>query len=52
MLPLWTSLLVRTAAWVVLLQNEGLINKALLWIGLIDSPLALIDSSSSLSSPT
>ncbi len=42
LLPLWTSLLVRTAAWVVLLQNEGLINKALLWIGLIDSPLALI----------
>ena len=30
LLPLWTSLLVRTAAWLVLLQNEGLINKALI----------------------
>ncbi len=26
LLPLWTSLLVRTAAWFILLQNEGLIN--------------------------
>ena len=42
LLPLWTSLLVRTAAWLVLLQNEGLINKALLSLGLIGTPLALI----------
>ena len=41
-LPLWTSLLVRTAAWFILLQNEGLINHALQAIGLIDSPLPLI----------
>jgi putative spermidine/putrescine transport system permease protein len=41
-LPLWTSLLVRTAAWFILLQNEGLINRALQAIGLIDSPLPLI----------
>jgi putative spermidine/putrescine transport system permease protein len=41
-LPLWTSLLVRTAAWFILLQNEGLINGALQAIGLIDSPLPLI----------
>jgi putative spermidine/putrescine transport system permease protein len=42
LLPLWTSLLVRTAAWLVLLQNEGLINKALIGLGLIDAPLPLI----------
>ena len=42
LLPLWTSLLVRTAAWLVLLQNEGLINKALLALGLTATPLALI----------
>ncbi|QRM35748.1 ABC transporter permease [Microvirga sp. VF16] len=41
-LPLWTSLLVRTAAWFILLQNEGLINRALQAIGLIGSPLPLI----------
>ena len=42
LLPLWTSLLVRTAAWFILLQNEGLINKTLMAIGLIDGPLPLI----------
>ena len=42
LLPLWTSLLVRTAAWLVLLQNEGLINKTLISLGIVDAPLALI----------
>jgi putative spermidine/putrescine transport system permease protein len=42
LLPLWTSLLVRTAAWLVLLQNEGLVNKALMGLGLISAPLPLI----------
>jgi len=42
LLPLWTSLLVRTAAWFILLQNEGLINDALKTIGLISEPLPLI----------
>ncbi len=42
LLPLWTSLLVRTAAWFILLQNRGLINDALIGLGLIDQPLALI----------
>ncbi|WP_207461733.1 ABC transporter permease [Azospirillum sp. SYSU D00513] len=42
LLPLWTSLLVRTAAWFILLQNEGLINGALQAIGLIEEPLPLI----------
>ncbi len=42
MLPFWVSLLVRTTAWIVLLQNEGLINKTLISMGLIHNPIALI----------
>jgi putative spermidine/putrescine transport system permease protein len=42
LVPFWTSLLVRTTAWVILLQNNGLVNKALMALGLTDAPLALI----------
>jgi len=42
LLPLWTSLLVRTAAWFILLQEQGLINDLLRWLHLIDAPLSLI----------
>jgi putative spermidine/putrescine transport system permease protein len=44
LLPFWTSLLVRTSAWVVLLQSRGVVNSALAWLGLIDpsQPLELI----------
>jgi putative spermidine/putrescine transport system permease protein len=35
LLPFWTSLLVRTSAWIVLLQQQGVINNALVGIGLI-----------------
>ncbi|MFO1056616.1 MAG: ABC transporter permease [Dongiaceae bacterium] len=41
LLPLWTSLLVRTYAWLVLLQRNGVINTALIDLGLIDEPLKL-----------
>ena len=46
LLPFWTSLLVRTSAWMVLLGNEGVINDFLVWIGLVDdkSRLALINN--------
>jgi putative spermidine/putrescine transport system permease protein len=44
LLPFWTSLLVRTTAWVVVLQTEGPINDLLLWLGLTDEPLQLIFS--------
>jgi putative spermidine/putrescine transport system permease protein len=40
-LPFWTSVLVRTYAWLVLLQRTGLVNKALLASGLIDHPARL-----------
>jgi putative spermidine/putrescine transport system permease protein len=42
LLPFWTSLLVRTAGWVVLLQREGLINKTLIDLGFLAEPLDLI----------
>jgi len=42
LLPFWTSLLVRTVAWVVLLQREGVVNDALLSTGLIGEPLKMI----------
>ena len=42
--PFWTSLLVRTTSWLVLLQNQGVINDILVWIGVVDdgSRLALV----------
>lgn len=43
-IPFWTSLLVRTYAWMVLLQRRGLINTWLLDLGLIDRPLRLANS--------
>jgi putative spermidine/putrescine transport system permease protein len=44
LLPFWTSLLVRTTAWVVVLQGGGVINSLLGWLGLVDPahPLELI----------
>ena len=36
LLPFWTSLLVRTSAWIVLLQGQGVINEMLVGIGLLD----------------
>ena len=35
LLPFWTSLLVRTSAWKILLQQQGVINDILVWIGII-----------------
>ena len=42
LVPFWTSILVRVAAWIVLLQSEGLVNKALVGLHLIQQPLALL----------
>lgn len=42
MLPFWTSILVRTYAWMILLGRNGVINQALLAVGLTDKPVALI----------
>jgi putative spermidine/putrescine transport system permease protein len=42
LLPFWTSLLVRTYAWLVLLQRRGLVNNVLQQLGVADEPLALV----------
>ena len=42
LLPFWTSLLVRTSAWKVLLQQQGVINDLLVWVGLIDNAGRLV----------
>ena len=44
LLPFWTSLLVRTYAWLVLLQRQGLVNALGLRLGLWDEPLALVNN--------
>jgi putative spermidine/putrescine transport system permease protein/spermidine/putrescine transport system permease protein len=41
-LPFWTSLLVRTYAWLAILQRKGLINNTLISLGLTDEPLRLV----------
>jgi putative spermidine/putrescine transport system permease protein len=42
LLPFWTSLLVRTASWKVLLQQQGVINDLLVWSGIIDNANRLV----------
>ncbi len=45
LLPFWTSILVRVAAWIVLLQSEGLVNQALMHLGITAHPLQLVFNS-------
>ena len=42
LLPFWTSILVRTAAWTVILQKNGLLNDLLLWLGVTSERLELM----------
>lgn len=42
LVPLWTSVLVRSYAWIVLLQRTGIVNSTLIGLGVIDEPLRLI----------
>ena len=44
LLPFWTSILVRTAAWTVILQKYGLLNDLLLWLGITSERLELMYS--------
>lgn len=43
-IPFWTSFLVRTYAWILLLRSEGLINSVLVGTGVINEPLGLLYS--------
>ncbi len=44
MLPSWTSFLIRVYAWMGILGNQGLLNSLLLWLGLIDEPLRMLNT--------
>lgn len=43
-LPFWTSFLIRVYAWIGILKPEGLLNQFLLWLGLIDDPLVILNT--------
>jgi ABC-type spermidine/putrescine transport system permease subunit I len=41
-IPFWISILVRTYAWIVVLGNAGIVNRALLALGLVESPVSFL----------
>jgi putrescine transport system permease protein len=43
-LPFWTSFLIRVYAWIGILKNNGLINNLLMWLGVIDSPIVMLQT--------
>jgi putrescine transport system permease protein len=44
LLPSWTSFLIRVYAWMGLLGNNGVFNNFMIWIGLIDSPIQMLNT--------
>ncbi|TPN81140.1 ABC transporter permease [Mesorhizobium sp. CU3] len=44
MIPFWTSVIIRTYAWISLLQQRGLVNNFLVHMGIIDAPLRLLNN--------
>ncbi len=43
-LPFWTSFLIRVYSWIGILSREGYLNQVLIWAGLIDEPLQIINT--------
>jgi putrescine transport system permease protein len=43
-LPFWTSFLLRVYAWIGILKNNGLINNFLMWLGVIDQPIQMLQT--------
>ncbi|WP_392567060.1 putrescine ABC transporter permease PotH [Utexia brackfieldae] len=43
-LPSWTSFLIRVYAWIGILKNNGLLNNFLMWLGVIDHPLVILNT--------
>lgn len=43
-LPFWTSFLLRVYAWIGLLRRDGIINNILMWTGVIDNPLVMLQT--------
>ncbi len=44
MTPFWTAILIRVYGWIMILKNNGLLNQLLINLGIIDQPLALLNS--------
>lgn len=44
LLPSWTSFLIRIYAWIGILKSNGVLNNVLLWLGIIDQPLAILNT--------
>lgn len=44
MMPTWTALLIRVYAWMGILNNNGLLNNALMSMGLVDAPLQILNT--------
>lgn len=44
MMPTWTAILIRVYAWMGILSTNGLLNSALMWAGLIDTPLQILNT--------
>ncbi|MEZ5882022.1 MAG: ABC transporter permease subunit [Nitratireductor sp.] len=43
-LPFWTSFLIRVYSWIGILKTEGLLNQLLMWLGIIDQPLIIMNT--------
>jgi putrescine transport system permease protein len=43
-LPFWTSFLIRVYSWIGILSQEGYLNQLLLWVGVIDQPLTILNT--------
>ena len=44
MLPFWTSWLIRTYAWMIILRDNGVLNSILMGLGIIDQPIPILNS--------
>jgi putrescine transport system permease protein len=44
MMPTWTAILIRVYAWMGILSNNGLLNSFLMWLGLINEPLQILNT--------
>ena len=47
-LPFWTSFLIRVYAWIGILKPEGLLNQFLMWVGVIDMPLQIMNTNTAI----
>lgn len=44
LIPFWTSILIRSYAWMVLLGQRGVINGFLQWVGILDTPIRMLNT--------